>query len=201
MKRKGEPPLIKAVEAGIATVAKTLLAAGANPGIRSELYSDLGPLDTAATPWMVQKASMLVMFGADVNFVHAIRLVALQQAAFYTRVDVVKFLLEGGADVHGGTTVMNPLHLTAHVSACDAVLDLLRNGAKVEFTHNRNGPQSLINGCKNLKIRAADLLLTWDADETIKDINGGALKTIIRRGMDKTARGTELRTLNACVGC
>lgn len=128
----GESPLFIAAETGNTAVVKTLLVAGVDPSVRWLSVDNSAPLDTAVTYRMIEMARVLVQFGADVNSANAKGRVALHQAAFHSKVDLAKFLLEAGADIQGGKNSWTPLHAAASEGACDVMLILLQNGAMVK---------------------------------------------------------------------
>ena len=133
--------LADAAAAGDAETVRRLLAE--DPQLASA-YSDEGwtALHLAATP---EIASMILDAGADINARNRHKFAGpgnspLSAAVYQDRRDVVRLLIERGADVNEGDNAgFTPLHLAVALGRIEAVRILLESGADANARTNMTG--------------------------------------------------------------
>eukprot|EP00752_Nemacystus_decipiens_P005721 g5178.t1 len=92
---------------------------------------------------------------------------------------VIDTLIAAGADVGAQDDSepceehCSPLHLAARLGNCEAALALLQHGADVSAYFAPGGWHPLHFACSDLRDDAVELLLRWDADETVVGRYGG----------------------------
>lgn len=194
--REGKYPLHVAVECGRLTVAEALLKAGADPTVRFGRYKKFSPLYFAVvrSPAMMRA---LLQDGANVNSSDDLGFTALHWAAHLDASAGIDVLVEAGADLEASSSDVTlfhlscgnnpfvgikPLHVAAYYHRSLSMAALLRNGANVD-AESENGLTPLHMVCKTSLapglVKAADLLLRWDADETTTDHNGRTPKALV----------------------
>ncbi|CAN0199235.1 unnamed protein product [Scytosiphon promiscuus] len=172
---RGHTALIDAAGSGCLTVVEALLAAGADFTLRSSGSPAYSALDFAAQEGRAPILQALVQGGMDADARGESGDTALHVAAFSGQASSIDALIEVGANMEakcdeGGT----PLDRAAMSGMSEAVLALLRHGASLGVRDNF-GMTPLHSACdqqpKGL-LSVVDLLLRWDADETISDDDG-----------------------------
>ena len=198
-------PLALASENGHAAIVERLLARGANPNIASE--SGVTPLMRAARTGQAGIVRALLPRKANVNAAETERQqTALMWAAAQRHPDVVKVLLENGADVKARTVVR---HLTV-------MLDQGPPGVKTAKEHahaiEAGGSTALLFASMSGDVESARLLLDRGADvnDTAADGNsalvlaafqgnGAVARLLLDRGADANAAGAGYSALHAAV--
>ncbi|CAM9450731.1 unnamed protein product [Sphacelaria rigidula] len=186
--RTQRSPLHHAVLNGHTAAAKMLLLAGADATSRYGPY-ELSPLDVAASLGEVDLLRMFIFHGADANARHPNGMTVLHTAAFNNSTDVVRVLLEAGADieVRDSAAGSTPLYGAAQSGACDAMRVLLQHGADVDAPTSW-GWRPLTVACRFLNIDAVEMLLRWGADETVVDKSGRSVKRAVGRDIPERLR-------------
>ena len=198
-------PLALASENGHAAVVERLLSKGANPNIASE--TGVTPLMRAARTGNVAIVRALLPRQANVNAAETERQqTALMWAASQRHPDVVKVLLENGADVKARTVVRR---LTV-------MLDQGPPGVKTAREHahpiEAGGSTALLFAAVSGDVGSARLLLDRGADvnDTAADGNsalvlaafqghGAVARLLLERGADANAAGAGYSALHAAV--
>ena len=136
----GVTPLARACENASASMVRRLLEAGANPNIAQ--MNGLTPLMTAARTGSLDVVNDLLSHDADVNAATATtHEAALMWAVAERRVDVVRVLVDGGADVHPNPQqLFSPLIAAARTGDTDTAKMLLAAGADVNGTGSDGSP-------------------------------------------------------------
>ena len=124
-------------------------------------------IHTAARMGNLGEVKKQLAWGVNVNRSHFFtRDTPLIEAAANGHVDVVKLLIENGADVNlKGEAWYGPLHAAAAKGHIEVVKILLENGADVNIFHH-NKP--LHNAAMNGHIEVAEILLAHGADINAK---------------------------------
>ncbi|CAM9969195.1 unnamed protein product, partial [Ectocarpus sp. 6 AP-2014] len=150
--------------------------AGADPNVSHEVCPPLlFGVQSRSINSSEDMTRALLQHGADVNELYEYE-TAINEAARYGNVGVVKLLLEAGAhvdghkDVHGLTQA--PLHTACSCyRSCDVVKVLLGYGANINL-QNSDGTSPLHLAAVRLSSLLVDLNLRHGADETITDCDG-----------------------------
>lgn len=163
-------PLHLAAQRGHVPMVKALLAAGADMSLHNLDNCSSSALTLAARFGHVEVVRALIDNGADVNASLSSSMNALHTAAYFNQADVVGMLLEAGADPNApdGVAGWTPLHFASWVGSCDAMRVLLQCEVKVD-AKTTAGQRPLGLACQYLAVEAAELLLSWGADETCID--------------------------------
>jgi ankyrin repeat protein len=130
-------------------------------------------IHTAAREGNLKEVRRQLAWGVNVNERHFFtRDTLLIEAAANGHVDVVKLLIENGADVNlKGEAWYGPLHAAAARGHIEVVKILLENGADVNIFH-QNKP--LHNAAMNGHIEVAQILLAHGADINVKGTDEAA---------------------------
>lgn len=163
-------PLHLAAQYGRVPMIQALLAAGADMSLHNLDNISSSALTVAARFGHVEAVKALIDHGADVNCTHSTSMNALHTAAYFNKAGVVSALLESGADPNApdGVAGWTPLHFASWVGSCDAMRMLLRADVKVD-AKTAAGQRPLGLACQYLAVEAAQLLLSYGADETCMD--------------------------------
>jgi ankyrin repeat protein len=130
-------------------------------------------IHTAARKGNLKEVRRQLAWGVDANRKHLFtRDTLLIEAAANGHLDVVKLLIENGADVNlKGEAWYGPLHAAAANGHIEVVKILLENGADVSIFH-QNKP--LHNAAMNGHIEVAEILLDNGADVNAKGTDEAA---------------------------
>lgn len=123
-------------------IAKLLLDSGANPseGGKPDADAEFTPLMAAAAHDLNEAVRLLLRYKPDVNAQEETGLTAMFFAARENNVDVLRMLVDAGADVNAGTD-HRPLHIAATCGNREAVAFLLASKADVNVkTRKGNTP-------------------------------------------------------------
>ena len=198
-------PLALAAENGHAVIVERLLARGANPNAASD--SGVTPLMRAARTGSLPAVRALLAKGAQVNAVERDRQqTALMWAVSQSHPEIVKALLENGADVTARTVVRR---LTV-------MLDQGPPGVKTAREHahqiDAGGSTPLLFAASGGSVDSARALLDRGANvnDTAADGNsalvlaafaghGGVARLLLERGADPNAAGAGYSALHAAV--
>nr|AWC26115.1 Fem-1B [Artemia franciscana] len=141
----------------------------------------VSPLWCAAVAGRLQVVKCLVKYGANVNCVSDTGSTPVRSACFMTYYDIVKFLVESGADItipnyNGGTCLINSVQ---SVPLCQY---LLEKGAAVDAVDIQN-KTALHYAIQEHRLDTAKLLIRFAADPFIKSRYGDdALQTACLKG-------------------
>lgn len=163
-------------------------------------------IQTAARRGNLKEVERQLALGVNANSRHFFtRDTPLIEAAGHGRVEIVKLLIDRGADVNlKGEAWYGPLHAAAMGGHVEVVKLLLDHGAKVNiFSHNK----PLHYAAKNGHIEVAEILITHGADINARGIDeytplGTAVsnlqvemvKYLLSRGADVNAKAIYDRT-------
>lgn len=178
------PPLIQAIHDGDVAVVISLLKQGANPNTLDA--TEASALFLAAEKGHVEIVRALVAAGADVNLVPdedfpTMGASPLYAAAECGHVDVVRVLVSGGADVNFICgDLSTPLIRAADEGYAEIVRILLEAGAMTE--HPRGFESALMRAAFSAHRDCVELLLSYGADRSMRDVDGLAAVDYARLG-------------------
>jgi ankyrin repeat protein len=192
---------VAAAAAGGSEVVKMLLDKGARVDVRDNiepipiLFTGGGkstPLAEAGRTGDLASIRMLAAAGADINARSAQKVSALSEAALYGRRDVVKWLLDHGANASDPVTVLQVPVLSLAAIRGDAMIVrmLLAKGADVN-AKDATGSTPLFWALRSDydSHEVVDVLLKAGADPNAKDLAGeSALDLARRRGMTRSVK-------------
>ncbi|CAM9606151.1 unnamed protein product, partial [Ectocarpus sp. 13 AM-2016] len=158
----GRPPLSCAADRGNMETLNALLLAGADPNVSHEVSFPLLFAVQSRSDNSEDMTRALLQHGADANELYDYE-TAINEAARYGNVGVVKLLVEAGAHVDGHQDfrglVQAPLHAACSCYlSCDVVKILLGHGANVNL-QDSDGTSPLHLAAVGLWSRLVDLLL------------------------------------------
>jgi hypothetical protein len=139
------------------------------------------PLWCAAVAGKLKVVEVLVCYGADVNSVSDTGSSPVRSACFMTHLDIVKLLVENGADIqrpnyNGGTCLINSVQ---SVELCEF---LLKNGAFVN-AQDVQSKTALHYAIQEHRFETTKLLLLYGADAFLESrYNDDALQTACLKG-------------------
>jgi ankyrin repeat protein len=158
----GFTPLHYAIISGRTNLTFWLLARGARANAVD--FDDMTPLHKAAVFNRLACAEMLLSFGAQISPLGkkygALRLAPLHLAAEEGHVEMVKYLLEHGADPNTpseGANKITPLHMAAAKGRADVVEVLIAAGADIDAVDSA-GKTPLAWAIESDKAETADIL-------------------------------------------
>jgi ankyrin repeat protein len=198
---QGQTPLHTACKRGNLSVAKLLLAHGANVhdavpenGWTPLLFAagDTDGLYESTSEKCLQLVQLLRLHGANLHITGSDGLTALHKAAESSNKELVHYLIDCGVDIHAKTTCgMTPLHyastvVTPHggVETTSVVRMLLEHGADLNAT-DQAGQTSLMKSvaeCSRLwgfSPTVCNLLLENGAEKAVCDAEGKTVADII----------------------
>ena len=123
----------------------------------------------------------LIARGADVQARDRGEATPLYQAAYMGRLDVVKALVEAGADVNASAQGYTPLYRAAGVGHLEIVRYLIAQGAAVNAAGNSYRTTPLMNAARSGQLAVARVLLDAGADPNAEGTKGW-------RALDEAAR-------------
>lgn len=188
--------LMTAISAGNLEMIEHLIERGANVNIvterglsalmwaaengRKEIFDYLAPL---CEPEIVKQATKELPQGLLYRARKEDRLAQnFIEAAGFGDVDAVKKLIKNGININvinkRGT---NALHFATSCNKLEIIQILVENGANLEFTHERYGTTSLIEGAKWGKDAIVRFLIESGADINAKDFEGNTAMDYARR--------------------
>ena len=163
----GTTPLLQAASHGHADILPILLEHGADARRVNELgYTVLTRGGAIYRNGDLATIELLVRHGADVRHKGRDGITALLRACAYPRADIVRFLLDKGADVNAcGRTVWEEQPLWAVVKAGNVGVAelLLRNGANVNYRNRKEGKTALDLAVASESAEMVDLLKSYGA--------------------------------------
>lgn len=175
--RDGQTPLHMTAREGLSISVVALLAAGADVEARCGFAED-SALDLAACMENLAVAEFIVQHGADVNAANFAGETALHKAASVNKVGSVVALIGMGAavDAQDNTGCTPLIKVIEHEGDThETMLALLQHGADVDKQdEDLNSPlhwvvMSAVEA--DDLVRDLELLLEWDADETVVDVD------------------------------
>lgn len=174
--------------------AKYLLDHGANPNIITKFSF---PLKIAAGRGFVDIVNLLLHYDADINQISEFGISALHNACSNNNIDIVKILINSGANVNIGIKYANtPIHVAAKYATDPQIFDMLFfHGADIEF-RDQNGKTPLISACASKNYNGVSRLISYGCDLDTQDNEGHtALMIASRNGCLKIV---ELLVDNEC---
>ena len=139
------------------------------------------PLWCAAVADKLEVVRTLIRHGAAVNALSDTQSTSVRSACYMTNIDIVRFLVENGADIHrpnvnGGTCLINSVQ---SVELCQF---LIEQGASVNAVDN-SGNLALHYAIREGRFDAVRLLLKHGSDTSVcNDFGDDALQTAALRG-------------------
>ncbi|KAL9696031.1 hypothetical protein quinque_015316 [Culex quinquefasciatus] len=169
--RCGKTGLNYAVRSKSVEIVTTLLKYGAT------LYEyDLGwtPLHEAASVGSLELVELFLAQGVDVNRRARHGLTPLMLASFARQTNMVKLLLDRGANVNLGTygDGYMPLHCAAHKNCPEMIRLFAKKGADVNCLAKSMGYTPLQEAIRNKAAKAVHLLLSLGADPDVDTMFG-----------------------------
>jgi len=127
--------------------------------------------------------NILICNGADPNAMDICGLTALIYAANFEKKDIVRFLVESGADINAKDNLFGftPLMAAADCGDKDIIEYLIEKGAYID-TKDKNGLTALMTATEKGKENAIKSLIERGADLNAKGVNG---KTALRIAIEK----------------
>ncbi|KAL1394891.1 hypothetical protein pipiens_011628 [Culex pipiens pipiens] len=169
--RCGKTGLNYAVRSKSVEIVTTLLKYGAT------LYEyDLGwtPLHEAASVGSLELVELFLAQGVDVNRRARHGLTPLMLASFARQTNMVKLLLDRGANVNLGTYVDGymPMHCAAQKNCPEMIRLFAKKGADVNCLAKSMGYTPLHEAIRNKAVKAVHLLLSLGADPDVGTMFG-----------------------------
>ncbi|KAL8272555.1 hypothetical protein Esti_003554 [Eimeria stiedai] len=194
----GKTPLFAAASLGNVAAVKLLLDKGAH--VNAEAEGGNTPLHEAVYAGKTDAVKLLLTHGATVNKVSSLG-TPVQIAAVTLQVEILKLLLEAGADPNtlagqalSATSALPPaLILAASKGATDAVKLLLENGADPNCTDSE-GFTALHCAAEANSLTCSQLLLDYGADWVAVSRDGTTPLDLARRH-NSTAIAKQLEAL------
>lgn len=157
---------------GISCV-RILLQAGADANVTSTGPEKQTPLHAAAVLGDASIVEELLKHGANADVGDSEGNTALHITAAIDHVEVARSLLQASTSIEATRygSMETPLHVASSEGSCGVLEALLEAGANV-LARNSNGDTPLHCACRSLEYRAVNLLLHWDADESIVNKQG-----------------------------
>ena len=184
----GATPLLLACSKAQAESAELLLNVGADPNI-ADGDGDASILSAIDGYCSVNTMHKLIANGANVNATNNKGLTALLKACSYGQMDVVKVLLEAGAD----PTIVDDVHYSSLHAAVDGRCNkdtlraLIDHGAHIDATR-KDGTNALLRACTTGQSKSVIVLLEAGAGVSITKPNGNTcLHTAIEGKCHKEA--------------
>ncbi|OJJ08898.1 hypothetical protein ASPVEDRAFT_204785 [Aspergillus versicolor CBS 583.65] len=109
----------------------------------------------------------------------------VQAAAGNGHLDVLKFLLEIGADIHWHGRYGSALHAAAAYNQDQAVIELLQHGSSISATDDA-GRTSLLTAVYNESQSVTQILVAEGADLSVRDNNGQTCLHLVARSGNVT---------------
>jgi ankyrin repeat protein len=168
---RGYTPLFSAAEGGNPDVVRLLLDHGADVHIRDN--NENNALHIAAVHGHVEVARMLLALNLDVNARNDSGMTPLYRALLISRKpEVVRLLLDHGADVHGHDIGRSSaLHLAAGSGNPEIVQMILDQNTEVDIRDGQ-GATPLLTASYNGNPDVVQLLIDHGADPYARDKNG-----------------------------
>ncbi|GGP70112.1 ankyrin repeat domain-containing protein [Shewanella saliphila] len=107
----------------------------------------------------------LIEAGANVNAVNTVEHTPLFQSAYFGKFEAVKLLIESGADISKGKSLL-PLHAAAEKGHVNIVKYLISSGADINTT-TKNGLTPLAYAANYNQLEMVDLLVSLNCDVNI----------------------------------
>ena len=168
----GATPLLLVCSAAQAESVELFLTLGADPNI-ADVDGDTSILNAIEGYCSVTTMQYLIDNGANVNATNNKGLTALLKACSYRQMDVVKVLLEAGAD----PTIVDDVHYSSLHAAVDGrcskdtLQALVDHGAHID-AERKDGTNALLRACKTGQSESVRFLLEAGADVNIAKPNG-----------------------------
>ena len=193
--------LMRAARYGHKWAVSFLIENGA--GVDSITDEGASALHFAALEGHSEVAQLLLKGGCNPNraTTDVARITPLQRAVMERHIDVVRVLLEHGADVDATNSAdLAALNIAAENGPPAIVELLLTHGARIDIQSSVTGATPLSGACQNAQANILDLLLEHGADADFVGPNGftplfqaveygtpGMVRSLIQRGADVNA--------------
>ena len=204
----GRSLLYAAALGGSEDVLSSLLQAGAKPEVNVLVPASTGrsPLYQAVSSGHEAAARLLVMAGADINFVDpADKLTLLHQALLRGHEQLARELMIGGADVEARDSLgSTALHLAAMTGLGGIISSILLRGVDKNAVTDEGGSALMYASgfCNEAHLAVVETLLAAGADVTIRTPKGYSaldwasrkghvpvIEALVRHGADVNSRG------------
>ena len=188
----GWTPLQLAAHYGHVAVVQALLAAGVDTSLRCG-DEKLSALHLAAEAGYPEVLKVLIDHGVEMNATDGIGRTALHRAAYFNKAEAVDILCQARENIEAEDSWgARPLHAAATSYGLEAVLALLRHGARVNSRTSSSWSSegsdfygmtplhfAAMNAGRQDATGTVDALLRSGADETIKNADGVIAADII----------------------
>ena len=204
--RNGCSPLHVAAQFNRLGAVEELLAAGANVDPRQQSFPLYSALEIAVIGGHVEVVRVLLKHGSSFkaygDMGYTMGYTALHRAfdgghgPHGDHGDVVRALIEAGADIEAKTTDygLTPLHLAALKDSSGGIRALLEGGANIN-ARSGDGYTPLHDACYQSYVDCVEILLRWGADDKLTDASRETAEDVVgeweRNGEEEDAESEQ----------